>query len=140
MLILRRAQIYTLKFGPLAAGGGKDQQKFQVDTEYDFELYKLTAYVFDANGIGVLETQWPHITTVLQDGTTKQALTSDETPIRNVFGVGPLPHTFKEKHVVKGGATFFASLTNNAAAIAFSVYLSFEGILIVKGVNPEPTR
>jgi len=51
--------------------------------------------VFDANGIGVLETQWPHITTFYRTG-PQSKLSRRRDTIRNVFGVGPLPHTFKE--------------------------------------------
>ena|SRR5258706_15432859 len=129
-VLQRRAQIYVLKYAALAFGGGApNQQSFQVDTEYDFELFYLTAFVFDANGLGVLETQWPNITALLADGATKQSLTSDEAALRGLFGTGPEPHPLREKHVVQGGATFFATLNNRHAATAFSATLHFIGVL-----------
>ena len=121
---------YILNFPTLAINGGTLQQQFQVETAYRFEMMKLSAFVYDAAGLGVSENVLPRLGVLLQDGATSRNLISGEAPLRTLFGTGELPFILPARHKVIGGATFLASVFNRHTAIVYSVVLAFSGILI----------
>jgi len=150
--MLEKYHAYILNFVALAAGGGNSQAAFQVETALRFEIRWLTAFVYDANGLGIAESVLPRLGVILQEGTTSQPLTSSgstgggtEAPLRTLFGTGERPFPMPVKHVVHGGGTFLAQVFNRHIANIYSVVLAFHGILLPENAParraiPSPSR
>lgn len=137
--MLERFHAYVMNFPALAAAGGTLQQAFQVENSYRFEMMKLSAFVYDANGLGISESVLPRLGVLLQDGASSQQLTSAEVPLRSIFGTGELPFVLPAKHIVLGGATFLATVFNRHTVTAFSAVLVFSGRLLPTGAPQSPT-
>jgi len=134
---LRRFHDYPLTFGPLAFAGGNDIKSFQVETGYDFAWLKASAFVFDANGLGVAPDSWPRLTCLLSDGSTQLQISTGEQAIGNLFGAGRYPYILPIPHILRGGQTLTAQVFNRHTATAYSVTLSFSGVFGPVGSGAE---
>lgn len=135
-MAVQRFHTYELTFAALAAGGGFSQQSFLVETLYDFWWLKSEAFIYDVNGLQVSTLQSPNLEVVLQDGMSQQQLSNQAVAVAGVFGTGQIPYILPMPHVIQGGATFSATVTNRHLAIAYSVRLLFSGIHVAKGRMP----
>ena len=140
---IQRFHTYELTFANLAvsagneAAGGSSQQSFLVETAYDFWWLKSQAFISTyATGQGIVTTTLPLLNVLMQDGSSQQQLSNQAQAIASIFGTGQIPYILPQPHVVAGGATFNATVTNLSTTI-YSVRLQFSGVHVERGEMPR---
>ena len=139
---VQRFHTYQLAYANLGvsagseAAGGSATDSFLVETAYDFWWLKAQAFISTfATGQGIVTTTLPLLTVLMQDGSSQQQLSNEAVPIAAQFGTGEIPYILPQPHIIAGGATFNATVTN-LATTAYSVRLLFSGVHVAKGQAP----
>lgn len=125
----QRFHNYRLLFTAIAAGANAPAS-FVVETDYDFYWIKAQFFAVTSAGVALKD---PQLTVLLQDGSTSQHLSNATVPVPAQFGSGEIPFILPAPHLVKGGATFNATVYNVSAATIYTVYLVFSGLHVPVG-------